>query len=121
LGGETAWIDYAGPPGTIPAVSFWRVARGRILPGTFRDKVVVVGAAALSLQDVHASSTSGSGLMAGVEVQANEISTAMRAFPLKSAPGYLNVALIVLLGLISPAGSARRSPIVAVAASFGTP
>ena len=119
LGGETAWIDYAGPPGTIPAVSFWRVALGRFPPGTFRDKAVVVGAAALSLQDVHASSTSGSGLMAGVEVQANEISTAIRAFPLKSAPGYLNVALIVLLGLISPAVSVRRSPIVAVAASLG--
>jgi adenylate cyclase len=119
LGGKTAWIDYAGPPGTIPAVSFWRVALGRFRPGTFRDKVVVVGAAALSLQDVHATSTSGSGLMAGVEVQANEISTAIRAFPLKSAPSYLNVTLIVLLGLIAPAVSVRRPPIVAVAASLG--
>jgi adenylate cyclase len=119
LGGETAWIDYAGPPGTIPTVSFWRAALGRFPPGTFRDKVVVVGAAALALQDVHASPTSGSGLMAGVEIQANEISTAIRAFPLKSAPGYVNVALIVLLGLISPAVSLRRSPIVAVAASLG--
>src|SRR6185437_3067454 len=73
----------------------------------------------LALQDVHASPTSGSGLMAGVEIQANEISTAVRAFPLKSAPGYVNVALIVLLGLISPAVSARRPPIVAVTASLG--
>src|SRR5206468_3426753 len=44
LGGETAWIDYAGPPGTIPAVSFWRVALGRFPPGTFRDKVAVAAA-----------------------------------------------------------------------------
>jgi hypothetical protein len=52
--------------------------------------------------------------MAGVEVQANEISTAMRGFPLKSAPGYLDIPLIVLLGLIPPAVSARRPPIVPV-------
>jgi adenylate cyclase len=118
LGGSTAWIDYAGPPGTIPAVSFWRVANGRFPRDRFRDKIVVVGATAVSLQDVHATSTSGSGLMAGLEVQANEISTALRGFPLKSAPGYLNVLLIALLGLIPPAVSLRRSPAVAFAASL---
>lgn len=118
LGGSTAWIDYAGPPGTIPAVSFWRVANGKFPRDRFRDKVVVVGATALSLQDVHATSTSGSGLMAGLEVQANEISTALRGFPLKNAPGYLNVLLITLLGLIPPAVSLRRSPAVAFAASL---
>ncbi len=120
LGGSTAWIDYAGPPGTIPAVSFWRVAKGKFSRDRFRDKVVVVGAAALTIQDVHATSTSGSGLMAGVEVQGNEISTALRGFPLKGAPGYLNVLLIVLLGLIAPAVSLRRSPQVALTASLAT-
>ena len=118
LGGSTAWIDYAGPPGTIPAVSFWRVAQGTFPRDRFQNKVVVVGATAVLLQDVHATSTSGSGLMAGLEVQANEISTALRGFPLKSAPGYLNVLLIVLLGLIAPAVSLRRSPVVALSASL---
>lgn len=117
LGGSTAWIDYAGPPGTVSAVSYWRVAGGKFARDRFRDKVVVVGATALTLQDVHATSTSGSDLMAGLEVQANEISTALRGFPLKSAPGYVDVLLIVLLGLIAPAVSLRRSPGVAIAAA----
>jgi adenylate cyclase len=118
LGGSTAWIDYAGPPGTIPAVSFWRVANGKVPRDRFRDKVVVVGATALTLQDVHATSTSGSDLMAGLEVQANEISTALRGFPLKNAPGYVDVLLIVLLGLIAPVVSLRRSPLVALTVSL---
>src|SRR5207247_9751207 len=52
LGGKAAWIDYAGPPGTIRALPFWRVAHGALTPGTFRDKVVVVGASASSLLDL---------------------------------------------------------------------
>ena len=109
---------YAGPPGTIAAVPYWRVARGLVPPDRFRDKIVVVGATALTLQDVHATSTSGSGLMAGLEVQANEISTALRGFPLQSAPGGVNVLLIVLLGLVAPAVSLRRSPLAAFAAAL---
>ena len=118
LGGSTAWIDYAGPPGTIAALPFWRVARGRFPQDRFRDKIVVVGATARTLQDVHATSTSGRGLMAGLEVQANEIATALHGFPLQSAPGLLNVLLIVLLGLVAPAVSLRRSPLVAFAAAL---
>jgi adenylate cyclase len=67
---------------------------------------------------VHATSTSGSDLMAGLEVQANEISTALRGFPLKGAPGYLDVLLIVLLGLIAPVLSLRRTPLVALTTSL---
>jgi adenylate cyclase len=88
-------------------------------PGTFRDKVVVVGASATSLQDLHATPTSGNGLMSGVEVQANEISTAIRDFPLKSAPEAVTVVLIVLMGLVAPLLSARRPPIIAAAGSIG--
>jgi adenylate cyclase len=119
LGGNTAWIDYAGPPGTIRAVPFWRVLRGKFALGTFRDKVVVVGASASSLQDLHATPTSGSGLMSGVEVQANEISTAIRDFPLKGASGYLNVVLIVLLGSIPALLGASRPPTIVAAGSVG--
>ena len=42
--GDGAWIDWRGPPGTIRTVSFSDVIQGRFAPGTFRGKVVVVGA-----------------------------------------------------------------------------
>lgn len=115
--GGTAWIDYAGPPRTVRTLSFWRVARRQFAPDAFREKVVVVGASATGLLDLHATPTTGSDLMAGVEVQANQIATALRGFPLQSAPGWLNVALVIGLGLIAPSVSIRRSPVFAIAAA----
>ncbi|HEV3478794.1 MAG TPA: CHASE2 domain-containing protein, partial [Gaiellaceae bacterium] len=46
LDGETTWIDYAGPAGTIPTYSLSRIAEGEFETGTFRDRIVVVGASA---------------------------------------------------------------------------
>src|SRR5215207_3589939 len=52
MGGDHAWIDYAGPPGTYPAVPFSRVVNGQFPPGTFENKIVVVGASDPTLKDV---------------------------------------------------------------------
>jgi adenylate cyclase len=98
---DPAWIDYHGED-TIRVVPFSRAARGSFRPGTFRDKIVVVGAAAPSLQDVHPTSVSADSYMYGVEVQANAISTLLRGFPLKEAPGWVTVALILLFGAVGP-------------------
>jgi adenylate cyclase len=118
FGGHTAWIDYYGPPDTIRAVSFSRVAQGKTPRGFFRNKIVVVGPSAPSLQDVHPTSTTGSGLMSGAEIQANAIGTVQAALPLQPAPGGVNVALIVLLGLVAPLASLRLSPLRAIALSL---
>lgn len=50
FGPKGAWIDYAGPPGTIKTVSFSRLVQGKLDPGIFRGKTVVVGATAPSLR-----------------------------------------------------------------------
>jgi adenylate cyclase len=118
FGGHTAWIDYYGPPGTVRTVSFSRVAQGKTPPGMFRNKIVVVGPSAPSLQDVHPTSTTGNGLMSGAEIQANAIETVRRGLPLQPAPGGVNVALIVLLGLVAPLASLRLSPLRAIALSL---
>ena len=89
--GDSAWIDFPGPPGTIPRLSYSDVARGKFKPSDVRGKVVVVGGTAPSLQDYHSTSTSGGGLMAGPEIQAASITSALDGFPLHSAPDWLNV------------------------------
>src|SRR5262249_27548041 len=101
------WIDFYGPPGTLRSVSFEDVLGGRTARGFFRGAVVVVGASAPSLLDLHQTSTSGSQLMSGPEINANAIETAMRGFPLKSSPGALDFALIVALGIAVPIGNLR--------------
>ena len=116
---DGTWIDYHGPPGTIESVSFSRVLRGRTPEGFFRDKYVLVGPSAPSLQDIHPTSVSGTDLMAGAEIQANAIDTVRRGFPLTSAPGGLDIALIALLGMAAPVASLRFSPLRALAIALG--
>lgn len=119
LGGDSAWIDYYGPPRTIPHVSYGDVRTGKTKPGFFRDKIVVVGTTAPVLHDVHPTSTSGDGEMAGPEIQAQAIGTALRGFPLKDSPTGLDVALIVLFGLLAPAASLRLTALRALAIALG--
>src|SRR5262249_1319305 len=99
LHGKSAWIDYPGPPGTFPFLSFSHVLRGQFSPAGVRGKIVVVGATDPSLHDVHATSTSGGGEESGPEIQASAIETALRGFPLRSAPAALDILAICLLGL----------------------
>ena len=105
------WIDFRGPPGAVESVPFSRLVAGRTPPDFFRDKVVVIGATAPSLQDVHPTAVGGDTPMSGPEIQANAIATVLDDFPLQSAPGALNVALIVLLGLVGPGIAIALGPI----------
>jgi adenylate cyclase len=117
MGGSRTWIDFAGPTGTFGSVSFSQVynnsASGKpggtpLPPHFFRGKIVVVGATASNLQDIHATSTDSA--MPGPEIQANAIATVLRGFPLSSTPGWIDVALIVLLGAAVPLASLRVGP-----------
>jgi adenylate cyclase len=118
LGGTDAWIDYYGPPRMIRHIPYSDVLMGRVPAEVFDDKVVVVGATAPVLQDLHPSSTSGNDLMSGPEIQASAIGTALDGFPLQPSPGTLDVALIVLLGLAVPAASLRMSALRALAVAL---
>jgi adenylate cyclase len=93
------WIDYAGPPRTVEYLPFSRLLSGDFAPDLFEDKVVVVGATAPSLQDVHSTPVGDGRQMSGPEIQANAIVTVLGDFPLQVAADGLNIALIVLLGL----------------------
>jgi response regulator RpfG family c-di-GMP phosphodiesterase len=103
-----AWIDFRGPPGTIPTVSFSDLVAGRADAALLRDKIVVVGVTAPTQQDVHPTPTSRERLMSGPEVQANAIWTALHGLPLRSAPGWARWLAILLAGL-APALATLRS------------
>jgi CHASE2 domain-containing sensor protein len=114
FGSDGAWIDYRGPPGTIPTLSFSDVLRGRFDPAAVRGRVVVVGAAAPTLRDVHSTPVGGDKLMAGVEVQANAIWTALHGLPLRAAGLPLRLAIILLMSAFAPL-LLLRVPALAVA------
>jgi adenylate cyclase len=82
-------IDYAGPPGTAPYLSYWRVFSGRFPTALVRGRTVIIGATAPILQDRHPTPMGG-GLMSGTEIVGD-------------AGGWLDVLLIIVLGSVVPA------------------
>jgi adenylate cyclase len=100
-------IDYAGPPVTVPEISYWKVYAGHFSHAAVKGKIVIVGASATRLQDIHTTPTSGSSEMDGPEIQANAAATVLAGIPLRNGPGWLNVALIVLFGSAAPLSSIR--------------
>jgi adenylate cyclase len=120
MGGDSAWIDYAGPTGTYPSVRYSDVLNGNFDPSIFRDKVVVIGASDPALKDVvEAPTTSGNDLMSGPETEANGIATALDGFPLQSTPLLVDLFLITLMGILAPLASYRLSPIRALGLALG--
>ena len=116
-GDPNPWIHFRGPPGTIRSFSFSDVLRGAVPEDAFRDRIVVVGAAAPSLQDYHTTPVGEGHEMAGGEVQANAIWTVEHVFPLESVSGGLEIALILLLATVGPAAQLALRPLAAFLAA----
>ena len=106
-----AWIDYRGGPGTFRTVSFSDVYSGKVDPSVFKGKIVVVGASAPALQDVHATPAAAHSVMSGAEIQANAIWTAIHGLPLRSAPRWFDLLAIVLLALAPALAGLRARPL----------
>ncbi len=100
-------IDYVGPPETFKSISYSKVLDGKFAPGAFAGKIVIVGDTAPILGDIHATPTTNGGQMAGPEIWANAASTLLRGVPLTDAAGWVDVLLIVLMGIAVPLGSLR--------------
>jgi CHASE2 domain-containing sensor protein len=113
---DGAWIDFRGPPGAIDTVSFSDLVQGRLDPAHLRNRIVVVGAASPTLQDVHPTPT-GDTLMSGPEIQANAISTAIRGLPLRGVPAWIEILLVLVLGLVPALISIRGRTLIAVLAA----
>jgi adenylate cyclase len=117
--GDSALIDYAGPPGTVETISLSSVLQRRFPNQLFANKGVIVGAAAPSLQDVHPTSISGDRLMPGAEVQANAAASILGGLPLDEAPGWVDVLTIILLAAVPPLASVRLRPLIFTLVGLG--
>jgi CHASE2 domain-containing sensor protein len=106
-----AWIDYRGRPDTIETVSFSDLVGGRVDPRVLRGRVVVVGATAAALQDVHATPAASRELMSGPEIQANAIWTAKHGLPLRTAPPWIDLLAIIALALAPAIAGLRARPL----------
>ncbi len=111
-GGYQILLNYRGRGGSFETVPMRDVLRGTIAPDLFRDRIVLIGATAMSLNDFFYTPYSGDRITtpertAGVEIQANMISHLL-ALALEGRPGittlpvwgeWLWVGLFSLLGV----------------------
>ena len=116
FGHAGAWIDYAGPAKTFTTYSYSHVLNNMVPRGTFRDKIVVIGPSAPSLQDIH--DTPVDSLMPGGELQANAIATVLRGLPLRSSLLTVNILLVLLLSFLTPLLALRFRPRVWIPAAL---
>ena len=95
-----ALINYHGPVNTYPHYSMADVVQGKTAPGTFRGKVVLIGATATGIGDIK-STPYGLTDYPGVEIHANVVDNILHENFLKRGvyQQLLDVALILLLGL----------------------
>ncbi len=118
-------IAYAGPAGHFRHVPYADVLRGAVVDGFFRDKIVLVGATAAGLGDVHATPTAhGTRQMSGVEIYANVLDMLRRPILLRPLAPAAAAALAAFSVLLLMLGLRRTSPraglTLALAAALGT-
>lgn len=112
--GNHAWIDFRGPPGTFHPYSFVDVMKGRYPTGTFTGKAVLVGITDPAENDVFVTAASPTP-MAGVEVQANALTTILNGFPLQSAGTALTVIVLLLFAALPALLSVRFAALYVLA------
>jgi adenylate cyclase len=95
-----AVINYRGPRGTYPYYSLADVAQHKFAPGTFKDKIVLVGASATGIGDLRTPPYGGIDYP-GVEVHANVIDNMLNnGFLVRGTPQILlDLLLILAFGL----------------------
>ena len=93
-------INYRGPRGTYPYYSLADVVQHKFAPGTFKDKIVLVGASATGIGDLRTPPYGGIDYP-GMEVHANVIDNMLNGgFLVRGAHQVvLDLVLIVLFGL----------------------
>ena len=106
---HTTWIDYPGPPRTIPRTSALDVIDGRVPPGRFRDKLVVIGKISRDSEDVQRTPLDRGKGMSGVEIQAAALSTMVRDSPLRDVNQLIDILAIVVLGGLGALAALRQS------------
>ncbi|MBW1680043.1 MAG: adenylate/guanylate cyclase domain-containing protein [Deltaproteobacteria bacterium] len=94
-------INYLGPPKTFPHYSISDILAGKLPPGTFRDKIVLVGATALGIYDLR--NTPFSPIYPGLEVHATVIDNILNERYLKRPKwtSLYDIMALAFLGLVT--------------------
>jgi len=110
-------LNYAGPAGSFPLYSASDVHDGITLeqnPNAFRNKIVLIGATSVTLQDVYPTPFSTQVLTPGVEVVANAVDTILLGAFLRQPPPWGNLILIAAAAFIALWILRAKSPLASI-------
>ncbi len=94
-------IPYQGPPGHFQHLSYEQVVHGDFVPGTFTDKLVLVGVTAAGLGDALPTPVSGfSHSMPGVEINANMLQALKSGMRINMLERGITVVITLLLATL---------------------
>lgn len=118
------WLNYYGPPGTIPSHQYWEVVAGLspIPDAVFSNKVVFVGnhfevavTGGKETDDFRTPFTRWLGTKAaGVEINATAFLNLARGDWLSRSPVWLELLVLLMVGIAAGLGLPRLSPTAAV-------
>ena len=112
-------INYLGPPGTFPHYSITDILQGILPPGTFKDKIVIVGSTATGAHDMR--HTPFSAAHPGLEVHTTIIDNILRN-DFISKPIWTrvyDVLAIIILGVLIGLTIPRTGAVTGLSATAG--
>lgn len=99
----TMLINYFGQPYSYKIFSFADLYAGNIEPNLFKDKIVLLGPTATTLQDLHPTPIDTEIKMPGVEIQANAIQTILEQKFLINQSGASRLTMSLIMALLAAA------------------
>lgn len=94
-------VNFHGQAGSYPTYSAAQVVLGDYPAENFKDKIVLIGATTLTLQDIYSTPFSSQIRTSGVEIVANAVDSLLNQDYLRVAPFGVSVLLILFAALAS--------------------
>ncbi|MCK4782626.1 MAG: adenylate/guanylate cyclase domain-containing protein, partial [Desulfobacteraceae bacterium] len=112
-------LNYLGPPKTFPHFSITDILRGNLARGTFKDKIVLVGATAVGIYDLRITPFSTN--YPGLEIHATVVDNILKKRFL-SKPKWTSIydlLAVILLGVLTGLALPRLSAVKALSFTLG--
>lgn len=94
-------VNFLGPPGHFNQLSYVQVLKGEFPQGMFENKILLIGATALGMNDLLTTPVSGkSQPMAGVEFHANVLESLRNDKLIHQAPFWLSAIVVLTLSVM---------------------
>jgi adenylate cyclase len=110
-------VNFTGRAGTYPTYSAYSVALGDVLeqdPDAFHDKIVLIGATTVTLQDIYPTPYSAQNPTSGVEIIASTIDTLINGAYITLAPAWIALLITLAAALLAYFISFSKRPSVTV-------